>query len=261
MAWDPNRYSQFEAERNRPAADLIHAIGPGPFKRIVDLGCGLGNSTEALWKAYPGSDLSAVDHDPAMVAAARARLPGLRVDRADLAVWQPESAVDLLFSNATFQWLPDHLPLLRRLQDCLRPDGVLALQMPDNLDQPTHRLMAETALAGPWRSTFATGLLPRQPLPTPSAYMNALGHGPHRVSIWKTTYFHHFAGAAAIVDFVSGAGLRPYAQAILTHAGQAAHDEWLALYSAEVSRAYPPLCDGSVLMPMPRLFVLSRYVK
>lgn len=258
MTWDPSRYSHFEDERNRPVGDLIHAIGPGPFGRIVDLGCGPGNSTEKLVEAYPGAEVSALDSDPAMVSAARQRLPGVAVDQADLAVWQPAEPVDLLFSNAVFQWLPDHLPVLLRLQQALRPGGVLAIQMPDNLEQPTHRLMRETALAGPWKSAFAGGLPLRPPLPPPEAYVNALAAAGHAVTLWRTTYFHRLANAAAIVDFVAGAGLRPYAQAIRGCAGDAAHADWLALYTAEVARIYPPLADGSVLMPMPRLFVISR---
>ena len=43
--------------------------------------------------------------------------------------------------------------------------------------------------------------------------------------------------------------------------GRRGDDAWFAAYSAAVARAYPPLADGSVLMPMPRLFVLVRKVQ
>lgn len=258
MTWDPGRYSHYEEARNRPVGDLIHAVGAVPFRRVVDLGCGPGNSTEALIRAYPQAEVSALDSDPAMVEAARQRLPGVRVEQADLGGWLPAEPVDLLFSNAVLHWLPDHLPLLQRLQRRLRPGGVLAVQMPDNLSEPTHRLMGETALAGPWKSVFAAGLPVRRPLPAPEAYVEALCGPAHAVTVWRTTYYHRLANAAAIVDFVAGAGLRPFAQAIRAGAGEAAHQAWLALYQAEVARHYPPLEDGSVLMAMPRLFVISR---
>lgn len=259
MSWDPTRYRQFEEERNRPAGDLIHALGDGDFRRIADLGCGPGNSTEALRLRYPDAEILAVDSDPAMLAAARERLPGVRIEQADIARWQVPEGTDLLFSNAVFHWLPDHLPLLARLLAALAPGGALALQMPDNLDEPTHRLMAETALAGPWKSAFDGEDLPRRmPLPAPRDYVAALSDAGADVTLWRTAYYHRLPGPDAIVDFVAGAGLRPYADAILTRAGEAAHTAWRHHYRTAIAAAYPPLPDGSVLLAMPRLFILVR---
>jgi trans-aconitate 2-methyltransferase len=258
VSWEPGRYSRYEEERNRPALDLIHAVGPGPFRLAVDLGCGPGNSTEALAEAYRQTEIRAVDSDPAMVQAARARLPGIAVEQADLSRWTPPEGVDLLFSNAVFHWLPDHLPLLARFVSTLSPGGVLALQMPDNLSEPTHRLMGETALADPFAAAFPDGLPARAPLPAPRDYVDALSAAGAAVTIWRTTYHHRFADASGIVDFVAGAGLRPYAQAIRERLGDAAHDAYLARYQRAVAEAYPPLADGSVLMAMPRLFVVGR---
>ncbi|MGG2476616.1 trans-aconitate 2-methyltransferase, partial [Rhizobium sp. BR5] len=51
---------------------------------------------------------------------------------------------DLLYANAVFQWVPDHLAVLSQLMDQLESGGVLAVQMPDNLQEPTHRAMHET---------------------------------------------------------------------------------------------------------------------
>lgn len=259
MIWNPERYRAYEDHRNRPASDLIHAVGDQPFRRIVDLGCGPGNSTEALIRAFPQAAVTAIDADPSMVEAARKRLPGVDVSLADLSSWEAPEDVDLFFANALFHWVPGHMPLLERLKAKLNPGGVLAIQMPDNLDEPTHRLMVETAREGFWKQAFAAAGLPkRAALPAPADYVETLSADGADVSVWRTTYFHRMENAAAIVDFVGGAGLRPYAERIRKEAGEAAHDAWFAAYSAAVSRAYPPLADGSVLMPMPRLFVLVR---
>ena len=58
---------------------------------------------------------------------------------------------DVIFGNAVFQWVPDHLAVLVRLFATCPPGGALAIQVPDNLNEPTHMLMAAVARSGPWR--------------------------------------------------------------------------------------------------------------
>ena len=56
----------------------------------------------------------------------------------------------VILANAVLQWVPDHETLMPRLIGKLAPGGSLAVQMPDNLDEPAHRLMRDIAAAGPW---------------------------------------------------------------------------------------------------------------
>ena len=258
MSWNPDRYRRFEEERNRPIRDLIAGLGDPDPLTIVDAGCGPGNSTEALLHRFPRAEILAFDSDPAMVEAARKRLPGCDIAQADILDWKPKGRVDLFFSNAVFQWIPDHLGLLVRIGGYVAAGGAIAIQMPDNLDEPTHRLMVETAREGEWASAFGDGLPERTALPSPTAYMEALDPGGFEVTVWRTTYYHRLPDAAAIVDFVRGAGLRPWVEQVRRKSGQAAADAYLEAYRLAVSRAYPPLPDGSVVMTMPRLFVVAR---
>ena len=46
--WNPSLYLQFDAERTRPAADLLSRIAHLQVEHVVDLGCGPGNSTRLL---------------------------------------------------------------------------------------------------------------------------------------------------------------------------------------------------------------------
>ena len=92
----------------------------------------------------------------------------------DAATWTPiSSTVDLLFSNATLQWLPDHATLFPRLLSLVRPAGVLALQMPRNFDAPSHELLRETAKDGPWAKDVAD-LARRAPVHGPEVYTDLL---------------------------------------------------------------------------------------
>ncbi len=253
MAWSASQYVKFEDERTRPARDLLAQVPMDTITHAVDLGCGPGNSTELIVDRYGASGVTGLDSDDNMLEAARKRLPATTFTQADLATWQPEQPVDLLFANAVFQWLPDHLDIFDRLMDGLKPGGALAVQMPDNLTEPTHLLMEETAHAGPWKAAFEARGVRRKPLPPPSTYYSRLIGKAKRVDVWHTNYNHPMADAAAIVEWVKGTGLRPY----LDHAGEEHREAFLADYLGRVEKAYPQMSDGRVLLRFPRIFMVA----
>ncbi len=187
-----------------------------------------------------------------MLDEARGRLPRLRFEAADANHWTPDADVDLVYANATYQWIPGHLEQLGRVLEALRPGAILAVQMPDNLAEPTHRLMRTVAESGPWAKRLAGA--PRNPLAPPRVYHEALAPLASRFDIWRTTYNHVLADAEAIVEFVSGTGLRPF----LDPLSEAEREDFLARYTAAIAEAYPPLSDGKVLLRFPRLFMVAQ---
>jgi trans-aconitate 2-methyltransferase len=253
MAWSPSQYVKFEDERTRPARDLLAQVPLETVARAIDLGCGPGNSSELLIQRYGIEAVSGLDSDANMLEAARKRLPKTHLFQADLATWNPDQPVDLLFSNAVFQWVPDHLTVLARLMDRLRPGGVLAMQIPDNFGEPSHRLMRESAEAGPWRARFTGFEDLREVIPAPGAYYDRLAPKCARFDIWHTVYQHPLQGAAAIVEWLRSTGLRPY----LDRVGDAYAESFLADYTARIAKAYPEHADGRVLLPFPRLFLIA----
>ena len=62
---------------------------------------------------------------------------GMQWLQADLGIWLPTDPVDLIFANASLQWVGGHETLLPRLFGALNPRGVLAVQMPANQDAPS----------------------------------------------------------------------------------------------------------------------------
>ena len=111
--WNPALYTRFEDERTRPAAELLARVPLAAPLLACDLGCGPGNSTALIAARYPGAEVIGLDASPAMLASARARLPGLAFALADAATWIPERAPDLIYANAVLQWLPDHAACCR----------------------------------------------------------------------------------------------------------------------------------------------------
>jgi len=254
MRWSPERYLAFEDERTRPVRDLLAAVPTAPVRRAVDLGCGPGNSTEVLIDRFPGAEVHGVDRSEEMLAAARARLPGVPFALADIETWDDPGGYDVILANAVLQWMDGHERLLPRMAARLAPGGSLAVQMPDNLDEPTHRLMREVAADGPWAERLAGPARARGALATPDAYFAMLREVCDRVDVWRTTYHHPLAGGpAAVVDWFRGSALRPFLAALGPEEGQA----YLARYTQAVAAAYPAQPDGTVLLAFPRLFLVA----
>lgn len=166
--WNPSLYLQFGAERTRPAAELLARIAHHPATLAVDLGCGPGNSTALLRDAWPDATIIGVDNSPAMLEEASRRLPDCRFVEADITTFRPERPADVIYANASLQWLTDHQRLFPYLVSNLAKNGVLAVQMPVNWQEPSHVLMRQVAeeLGHP-----ASG---RQPLPDVSEYYDML---------------------------------------------------------------------------------------
>ena len=253
MTWSAKQYSAFENERTRPVRDLVAAIAQREVRLAVDLGCGPGNSTEVLHHRFPEAVISGLDSSADMVAAARKRLPALDFEVADIAAWNvpPAGKVDVILANASLQWLPDHATLYPHLAAQLAPGGCLAIQTPDNLDEPAHRLAREVAADGPWSATI--GAIRHNPRHGASDYYSILQPHCKHVDVWRTTYYHPLAGASAVVEWFKGSALQPYL-APLDDAQQAA---FLQRYQEAIAKAYPALADGTVLLPFPRLFIVA----
>ena len=257
MSWSPTQYVAFEDERTRPVRDLVAAI-PAPRRSgeaalVIDLGCGPGNSTEVLAERFAGAAVRGVDSSAEMVAAARRRLPQLGFEVADIATYDAPAPADVLLANAVLQWLPDHARLLPRLVAMLAPGGSLAVQMPDNLEEPAHVLMRAVAADGPWAAKLGTAAALRTPMASAGWYYALLQPLCGRVEVWRTTYYHPLAGATAVVEWFKGSGLRPFLAPLEPSEQQA----FLEQYQAEIAKAYPRLADGTVLLAFPRLFVVA----
>lgn len=252
MSWSATQYSLFEQQRTRPVRDLVAAIPLASAHTAVDLGCGPGNSTEVLAERFAEATLTGLDSSDDMLRDARQRLPNIAFELADIGNWNPSQSYDVILANASLQWVPDHASLYPRLVSLLNPGGVLAVQTPDNLEEPAHRLAREIAASAQWVDRIG-GV--KHPDRHPAAYYFELLR-PHcaEVDVWRTTYHHPLAGGhGAVVEWFKGSALRPYLQN-LDEAGQQA---FLDAYLQAISQAYPALDDGTVLLPFPRLFIVA----
>lgn len=251
--WDPELYRQFEAERTRPASDLLARISTAQPQHISDLGCGPGNSTQLLHQRFPLAQLVGIDNSVAMLASAQQRLPECAFLEADIRQWQPSEPQDLIYANASLQWLTDHQQLFPSLLSKLATHGILAVQMPDNQDEPSHRAMREVAENGPWQQTLLEAGAIRAKVLSTNQYYDLLAPNAERVDIWRTTYYHPMPSAQAIVDWLRATGLRPFLEPL----SEAMRLDFLQDYLAIIDVAYPQQADGRRLLAFPRLFIVA----
>ena len=254
MTWNPALYRRFEDERTRPAQDLLTRVPLERAAHVVDIGCGPGNSTELLVERFTGATVVGTDTSEAMLESARKRLPQCHFELSDVSSWRAARAPDLIFANAVLQWVPDHAQLFPRLFAALAAGGVLAVQMPDNLHEPTHRLMREVASAGPWASTLGDPARVRAPIAPAVDYYDLLEGNAVTVDVWRTVYHHPMGSPADIVDWLRATGLRPFVDPL----PEAQRAEFLAQYEQRIAEAYPARAGGKRLLAFPRLFIVAQ---
>ncbi len=157
MSWDAGAYLRFANERTQPSIDLIERIRLTHPRRIIDLGCGPGNSTEPLRQRWPEADVIGLDSSAPMIEAARKAYPTGTWLMGDAATWTAEQPFDLVFSNAMLQWLPDHTRICRQWFDQVAPGGALAVQIPAHYDLSMNREIVEVSKDAAWSGRLQGG--------------------------------------------------------------------------------------------------------
>jgi trans-aconitate 2-methyltransferase len=246
--WNAHQYLKFADERIRPCKDLVSRIEIRDCRRIIDLGCGPGNSASVLADRWPNADIAGLDSSDAMIDVARKEQPHRRWIASDIWDWArtEQAQFDLVFSNAALQWVSDHASLYPRLLERLAGGGAFAAQIPADFNALPHQLMRELAppnvRAKEWHSH------------EPSFYYDVLAPHARVVDIWETVYQHVLPNAEAIVEWYKGSGMRPFLEAMKDDGER---ERFMSRYTQRIRAAYPPRPDGNVLFPFRRLFVIA----
>jgi trans-aconitate 2-methyltransferase len=251
--WNPDTYLAFADHRGRPFFDLLGRVGATEPRRVVDLGCGPGNLTVHLAARWPAADLEAWDSSPEMVAAARERGVDARVG--DLRDWVPAPDTDVLVSNATLQWVPEHAELLVSWARRLPAGAWLAMQVPGNFDAPSHEAVRTLAGREPWAEMLAD--IPFRGVnvvDTPAGYAGLLTDAGCAVDAWETTYLHVLTGEHPVLDWITGTALTAVRSRLDDPQWHRFREELIPLLDA----AYPARADGTTYFPFRRVFVVAQ---
>lgn len=256
--WDPASYLRFGEQRSRPFFDLIAQVRAQRPRTVVDLGCGPGTLTAAMAARWPDARVLGIDSSPEMIARAEAAGFAATFTVADVADWRPEPDVDVVVSNAVLQWVPDHLDLLSRWVTELPAQAWLAVQVPGNVDAPSHRAMRAVAAQPRWRDRLVAATAART-MPDAVGYARLLTEAGCQVDAWETTYVHLLpvdsSGDHPVLRWLDGTGLRPVRAALADEL------EWAAFRAhlgERLATAYPVSAEGMVFFPFRRIFVVAQ---
>ncbi len=252
-SWDASLYLRFSKERTQAAIDLAARVQLADPRRIVDLGCGPGNSTAVLKARWPGAGITGLDQSAEMLAEARRLYPQQEWLQADIANWEAERPYDLVYSNAAIQWVHGHSQLIPHLLKQVAAGGALAVQIPTHFESPLHLRMRQIALDARWRDRMG-GAINSVVEETPAYYYDLLAPRCSRLEMWQTEYIHVMDSTAAILEFIRGTGLRPYLEALGNELDQ---ELYVRLLAGEIAHDYPQRSDGKVLFPFRRLFFIG----
>jgi trans-aconitate 2-methyltransferase len=207
--WDPDQYERFAADRRRPFDDLLAMVEPIPGGAVVDLGCGTGALTAELHRHTGAAQTVGIDSSPAMLERA-VEQSGLRFELGDIAAWHPPDPVDVVFANASLQWVLDHEALLPRLAAQLAPGGQLAVHVPANFDHPTHTVADELGAARGLARVHAF-----EAVLAPERYAELLHEiGLREQHVRLQVYGIELERTADVVEWTKGTLLTPYRAAL-----------------------------------------------
>lgn len=248
--WNSELYLKFKKERTQPSVDLVNAIKAVNPKKIIDIGCGPGNSTSVLKKQFPNADITGADFSPNMIEKARADYPDIEFILFDAAKDFDKlcDEYDVVFSNACIQWIPNHKKLLPDMMSILNPGGVLAVQIPFQFEQPVHKAVSKVSALSKWKS-----LIPFEKvfhILSEEEYFDVLSENSSDFRLWKTVYMHRMPSQFSIIEWYRSTGLKPYLE-IMSDDKKAEFENDVF---EEIKPFYPVQKNGEVIFRFPRLF-------
>lgn len=250
--WNPDVYLEFADHRGRPFFDLMSRVLAESPRRVVDLGCGPGNLTATLTRRWPDATIEAWDSSPEMVDAARER--GVDAHVGDVRDWLPQHDTDVVVSNATLQWVPEHAELLVRWAGQLASGSWIAIQVPGNFDAPSHRAVRELACTESWSEPLRDFPFREGQVDDPSGYAELLNDAGCSVDAWETTYVHALTGENPVLEWITGTALTPVQSRLDDTQWQQFRRELIPLLDA----SYPKRPDGKTFFPFRRIFVVAQ---
>lgn len=247
--WNAEQYLKFKSQRTQPAMDLAQRIAADNPQTVLDVGCGPGNSTKVLKQVFPKAHIVGIDSSENMIQKARETYPDIEFQVMDITEENRSlENLDIIFSNACLQWIPNHQELLPGLFHKLSKGGVLAVQIPMNFQEKLFAIMSEIIQEDRW--DFSS--MPAEPNATLTGeeYFDILSSLTDNFDIWETVYYHNMPSVDAMTEWIKGTRLRPYLNALSSSDAEKLIQE----ITEKASKVYTKQKNGEIIFRFRRFF-------
>jgi trans-aconitate 2-methyltransferase len=251
--WNPELYLKYGNERTQPSIDLVGKIKID-FKpeSILDVGCGPGNSSQVLLQRWPGAKLTGIDSSLNMIKKAKASFPNNTWIVADAAKYTPDVNYDIVFSNATIQWIPDHKQLFQNLFNLVNNGGVMAISTPRFDEMLLSEVISKVIDKEKWKEA-TRGCAELFTYHDYKYYYDLMDKYFESIELWQTDYIHILESQYSIIEWIRSTGMKPYLDCLKEAEKPLFENDILA----EIKKRYPLQKSGKVLFPFKRLFMVG----
>ena len=211
------------------------------------------SSTQILYKRWSSSNILGIDKSESMINKAVADFPNQKWKLFDIETNDFQDMYDIVYSNATIQWVPNHNDLLKKLSDIINPYGVLAIQIPLFFNMPLGKSISNIAQYSNW-SHLTKDVDKLFTILNCSEYYDILSDLFKKINIWETDYVHIMDSHFSILEMIRSTGLKPYIDKL-------DNDDKKEIFEDMVLNAiksdYPIQKDKRILFPFKRLFFIG----
>jgi trans-aconitate 2-methyltransferase len=252
--WNPALYLKFNRERIRPSIDLVSRIDFDNPKTIIDIGCGPGNSTQILVQRWPHLKIMGIDSSQTMIEKAKKDYPLQKWILCDAGKDTITGKYDIVFSNATIQWIPDHAGLFKKFFNLLNEKGLIAVQIPMFWNMPLGKSIARIGKNSKW-AELTRGVDDIFTIHNYTYYYDLLTELSDSIEMWETHYLHIMESHFSILEMIRSTGLRPYLERLIAEKHKSEFEE---LVLKRIESDYPLQKNGKVIFPFKRLFFIAK---
>lgn len=254
MEWNPALYTDLITHRERAALDLLHRVEIKNPRLILDAGCGTGNVTHIIKRRWPDANVTGLDYSKNMIDAARESNSSITWIADDLRTWSTDQKFDLIYSNATLQWIENNDEVILKLFSCLSNNGILAIQMPRPFIAKFYQAMIDTINELKF-GALLNDKIRNITVKDPAHYLNLLESKCLHIDVWQTEYTHALKGDPHPVV------LWTEATTLLPVKNNLPQDDWrkfIKLYTEKIFELYPMRNDKTAIFDLKRVFIVAQ---
>lgn len=235
MPWNPAIYNQFKEKRNEPFYDMLGYLRAKPGMKILDLGCGTGELTQVLANRLEAGRAVGIDSSAEMLEKAPVQENIEFVQRSIGEQLAFPDRWDLIFANASLQWVNDHETVFSGIVERLLPGGQIAVQMPSQKENLLNQLLLELVHEAPWYDELKDSIR-YSPLLSLDEYTRLLVQlNAKELLVYQKVYPIVADSIETFFEFISGSALIPYMEQLK----EPLKTRFITAYKEKISRVFP----------------------